>query len=381
MRISPAIFCFLAMCASSAQSGPPPRPSSLSESSDFEEVYGPTRARVSAISEGATAKDPKENGLFRAAFKVEIAEKEGYATRFTVHLPERSFAPIGKKAGRYLALLWGMANRRFGRECARLRDSGIDVWLTASGEAGGEQVNTNLYIYNVNSDRSGIEWARELAHEYGHYLLPGASGYTNPESWSNGLLGERLFLSWLLDDLNSSRIDADEVPFVKEADLADYCAKQAEPLIDQIRNSGADRALLQRMDNQGMNALSGLLLYADSTYGSASLMRILEFVPRNKTGKLRAIDFLDGLINWLSQAEQFIVVIPGKRKVRVLLPGGKLFYSMRLGRLYDGSERKRTPTVRDCEFMFGSYSKPTWAATTVADQPWATFEFQRDAQR
>src|SRR5262249_23113110 len=152
-------------------------------------------------------KDPKEISLFRALCKVEIADGGGYVQRFRIHSPERAFTPISKKAGRFLALLWGMANRRFGRDCSRLRDDAIDVWLTSTGEAGGEQLNSSVYLYNINADRSGIEWARELAHEYGHYLLPGASGYTSPENWSNGLLGERLFLSWLKDDLDSSRID------------------------------------------------------------------------------------------------------------------------------------------------------------------------------
>ncbi len=378
MRISPVIVCLLALFAHSAQSDFIPRPVRFGATTDSEEVFGPSRARLTMIGEGATAKDPKDNGLFRAACKVEISDKEGYPTRFIVHLPERGFAPMGKKAGRFLSILWGMANRRFGRECARLRESSIDVWMTASGEAGGEQVNTNLYIYNVNSDRSGIEWARELAHEYGHYLLPGTSGYTSPENWSNGLLGERLFLSWLLDDVNSSRIDPDEVPFVKQADLADYCAKQVEPLIDQVRNSGADRSILQRMDKLGMNALSGLFLYADTTYGSGSLMRMLEFLPRERSGKIRGVDFLDGLIGWLNQATEFFVVAPGNRPVKVLIPSGTLSNYFFAGRLYDPTERKKATAKAFCIGRKQTNEHPAWQQITLVNNPWWTIVFTRE---
>src|SRR5262249_25543695 len=143
------------------------------------------------------------------------------------------------------------------------------------------------------------------------------------------------------DDLDSSRIDPDEVPFVSKSDLEDYCHKQVEPLIDQVRTAGADRAMLQRLDKQGMNAFSGLLLFADATYGSGSLMRMLEYLPRAISGQVRAVDFLDGLTNWLNHTSVFVAIMPGNRRIKLLLPSGEVSSRVAKGKLYDQSDREK----------------------------------------
>ena len=49
----------------------------------------------------------------------------------------------------------------------------------------------------IDTSKPQAEACRELAHEYGHAVLPAIGGFKSPEDWANGYLGERLFLRWL----------------------------------------------------------------------------------------------------------------------------------------------------------------------------------------
>jgi hypothetical protein len=270
----------------------------------------------------ATVKDPRDGAAYGAVCYVYLSDSGLYVRRFSVHVPDRETLPFARRAGRFLALLWGSANRRFGTACARLRETAVDAWLSRSGEAGGEQFRNNLYLYDLFSERAGIEWARELAHEYGHYLLPGASGYTEPENWANGVLGERLFLKWLRDDLLAGRLTAGEIPFVTPNDMDDYRAKQVTPLIARVQGSGPDPALLARTDRRAMDAFTGLLLYADETWGSAVLLDMLDYLPKSPSAGAHGNDFLTALLLWADRAPSFTMNLPSSGAGMVYVPRG-----------------------------------------------------------
>jgi hypothetical protein len=285
-------------------------------SADREMVYGPRQALMLTAPDGVkhnSAVDPITRIPFYGACHVYLNDTGVYTRQFIIHVESRQHLPLAHRAGRFLSLLWGMAERRFGRLRARLREGVVEVWLVRSGEPGGELEQNNLYVYNVLTDRKGIEWARELAHEYGHYLLPGASGYTEPENWSNGVLGERLFLRWLRDDVKTERIDPSEVPFVKIDDLRDYCAKQVTPLIEQVRTAGVDESIVRGTNRRAMDAFTGLILYADATYGGDSTVRMLDFLPRPHTGRAGGMEFLNAFVRWTGSQSTFTMrVVPNK---------------------------------------------------------------------
>src|SRR5438309_443652 len=88
---------------------------------DVEEVFGPSRARL-VCAQTPEVRDPRDKAAYLAQCSVELADKNNFTGRFTVHVPGASQLPFARRAGRFLALLWGMANRRYGTECARLRD-------------------------------------------------------------------------------------------------------------------------------------------------------------------------------------------------------------------------------------------------------------------
>jgi hypothetical protein len=263
----------------------------------------------------ARAPNPKAGGVFRIACRVDIDEHGVPITRFLVHAPLTEHAAFAAKAGRFLASLWRLSDKRFGTLCARLREKTVELWLTMDGQAGGEQINNNIYVYDFLSTRTELEWARELAHEYGHYLLPSPSGYSAPESWANGVLGERLFLKWLRDD-------GEQPVFATHRDLQEYCEKQSDALIERYRQSPPDRALLAAADRKAFDAYTGLMLYADAVYGGASIMHILSYMPQAQSGNVRGTDFLAGLTAWLNDAQKVDINLLSS-PMNVFIPNGR----------------------------------------------------------
>ena len=73
----------------------------------------------------------------------------------------------------------------------------VNAYLCPAGPTGAESYKQSLYFYDVATERSSIEWARQAAHELGHLLLPPIGRFASPESFASGFLGERLLLQYL----------------------------------------------------------------------------------------------------------------------------------------------------------------------------------------
>ncbi len=181
-----------------------------------------------------------------------------YARRFAVHAPDADGLPLARRVARMLLLLLG-ENRARLRYRPPANEPTVEVWLTRqagnglSADIGGEQFRDQIYLYNVYADRAPTEWAREVAHEYGHYALPGISGFTAPEAWANGVLGERLFLKWLRDDLRAGKLRPEDLPFVTPGELDAYLERQVTPLIRRVAREGVGGSQLTRRDAGGMD--------------------------------------------------------------------------------------------------------------------------------
>jgi len=264
---------------------------------------------------------------FHAACYVYIAEHvtgsgsvTGYARRFIVHAPDAEALPLAKRIGRLLLLLFG-ENRERLRFDHPLSAATVNVWLTrqvAPGRAadvGGEQTRSDIYLYSIYAERKPIEWAREVAHEYGHFALPGVSGYTAPEEWANGVLGERLFLKWLQDDLRAGRLRPEDVPFVTPDQLDEYITRQVTPPLRRIAHDGVDARQMGRHDAAGMDYYTGFVLYLDSVYSSKALLDALAYtMPSNGGVFTQAPDFLRGACQSLQDATEFTVTLPLRTK-------------------------------------------------------------------
>ncbi|MBW3625919.1 MAG: hypothetical protein KY468_21205, partial [Armatimonadetes bacterium] len=101
--------------------------------------------------------------------------------QFLIHYQRPEDAALARKLARNFAALHGLMGERLDSRSRFGEDGIVHVWLVSDGDAGGEQWKQHLYFYDLGRSRSHLEWMREAAHEYGHAVLPGSSGFTAPE--------------------------------------------------------------------------------------------------------------------------------------------------------------------------------------------------------
>ena len=180
------------------------------------------------------------------------------------------------KVTRMLLRLWEFAFTRLKMDHA-LQFRAIDVYLCAGGEPGAEQLKiydeqerdgfsrplfrNNIYIYQLMDPPGSFEFARELAHEYGHATLPTPTGFSEPENWPAGDLGERLFLSWFHRAIIANKLKPSDCMDTDTFDLAKYLRDVAQPDIERVATKGPDLALLTKRTEAAYNEYLGLATY------------------------------------------------------------------------------------------------------------------------
>lgn len=256
-----------------------------------------------------------------------------YHRRFLVCAADRDALPFAKQVARMLLLLYGERHERMRDD--HPEPATVNVWLTErpepglSPDTGGEQFKNQIYLYDIHHERSPIEWAREIAHEYGHYGLPGITGFKAPEEWANGVLGERLFLKWIRDDLKSGRLKSDDLVFVNPAMLDDFYGRSVWPLIRRIMANGTDGVLITTTQAEGMDYYTGLAMYVDTLYGTPLLVSAM--ADTRSASRLtfpRASDFLTGVLTALRGETEITLNLPAlgavekESTVHFYLPAG-----------------------------------------------------------
>jgi hypothetical protein len=154
----------------------------------------------------------------------------------------------------------------------------VDVYLCAGGEPGAEQkiledpfVQTlgtvpprvnNIYVYSVPTLTDRLEFAREVAHEYGHATWPGYGGFTKPENWASGDMAERVFLMWLMQEQQAGRLRPTDMMQVPLKDMVDFYDYRIRPDLRRVGLKGPDLDRLAKKDEEGYSELLGLCSYA-----------------------------------------------------------------------------------------------------------------------
>jgi hypothetical protein len=207
--------------------------------------------------------DPKFNRRYPYRLQVDCLSGDTRERRFVVHYLERKDELLARQAGAVLARLYWIGRDYLGVGPAK--DRFVDVWLSRAGEAGGEAYQGSVYLHAIDEPRAPAEWVRELAHEYAHLTLPEIGPYTAPERWSNGYLGERLYLKWLLADNGHTQLWGACI------DAAGYMRYQVAPLRDRFLEEGPLTPDRLRTDARGMDHLIGRLLAIEATHGPAPL--------------------------------------------------------------------------------------------------------------
>lgn len=248
----------------------------------------------SEIGEVAEPKQsPKGNWMFKyqsTGFGRQFVNTE-YKQRFRIftHTAEDK-NKFGDPAGLMFLRLWDYSVQRIRLDHnVNYYLQTVDVYMTNEGKAGGEQlfdkdpftqdqfgkpwtVNT-IYIYDLPSFTDPLEMAREIAHEYGHALLPAFGIYKGPEDWANGDIGERIYMKWLYQDMVAGKLTPEDVMQAKKEQLASYVSTKVDPLVKQSLLNGLDVAALADRTEKGYNALLAASVYAQAV------------LPKNKVGR------------------------------------------------------------------------------------------------
>lgn len=258
--------------------------------------------------------NPHDRQMYHLELLGYTAPVDDSSLRFRIYAPETSDAELAEKVGRFYLLLYHEVHRHLHFDHPSQQP--VSVWLSptnyANADVGGEQFRDQIYIYNIYAKRSSIEWCRELAHEYGHYILPGVTGYTAPEPWANGVLGERLFLYWLWRDVKNGEIPLSSLPFCTRDDLEAYLNLQIFPLISRIAFAQRfSSSWLSRTDAAGMDNYTALCLYIDAVYGSHTLLEAMAFTEPSTTNPLvTAPDFMNGFYKAMQNLSSITISMP-----------------------------------------------------------------------
>lgn len=197
-------------------------------------------------------------------------------------------AGTGVNAGRLLARLWD-----FVQGTLRLKhppaygDGVIDVYLCDGGAPGGEQLlgrevlggrvrNFNaIFVFQVGTLTEPLEAARELAHEYGHAVLPAVGGFVEPEDWGNGYLGERLFLDHLRVETQAGRLPAEDTMGADSKMIGEFCRKEVDPSLSLVAKSGPNVAALRAKGPKALEAYLGVMMYLRTVLDDDTFARVL----------------------------------------------------------------------------------------------------------
>jgi hypothetical protein len=248
-------------------------------------------------------------------------EDPSWLLKFRIFSQERKAqgdrAPM---VARMLVRLWDLDYRKFKFDHPLAYNSGIvDVYLCWGGTAGGEQrfdldtegkppqvrkVNT-IYVYDLGSFTDPLEMAREVAHEYGHAVLPAVGGFVQPEDWANGYLGEKLFLRWARDEMAAGRLSSEDVMGASLKALDGWVKKNVDPLVLPNATGGPQFGLLEGTGQGPMDAYNGLVLYADQILPPAVVAKSLKVM-----GSTKAKDYPGALVLACEQAGRVVVEPP-----------------------------------------------------------------------
>lgn len=230
-----------------------------------------TATKLSPKRFGPT-QEPYTFDWFVAGFVKPDPQAEQAALRFRVYnqlKPKPGDETFG--ATRFLLRLWESLDSWGSDHSYDYAGGVVDLYLCWGGTPGGEALFDHdpqvprtsndkvatMYIFDLPSFVTPVERAREIAHEYGHLVLPPIGGYSDPEDWANGVLGERLFLTQLAGDLKSGAVPVTDAFGLTSGDLNIWLTKNVVPHRDRSAVEGPFAARFARRDKVGMDAFIG----------------------------------------------------------------------------------------------------------------------------
>lgn len=241
------------------------------------------------------AEEPQHHWAFAKVVYIYLPDAAGSRLFCIVHYPSAANEALAERIARLLSFAHQTLVQKTGQEAANGTNP-FDVWLCTGGQSGGEQWRDNIYLYDLETPRSSIEWLRETVHEYSHLALPPIGGYDAPEYWANGYLGERLLVRWFQQAPNGpARVEALWGDF---SGASNFDRLLVAPPLALYGRIGPSPAWVARKDEAGMRYLIGQALTFDDKYGAVRLGNAFRRLPhfREATAK----DFAAALAESLS---------------------------------------------------------------------------------
>lgn len=242
--------------------------------------------------------------------------------RFRVYAESLDRMPLAQLVCKTLLRLWSIGRLQLDLDHPETSRKIVDLYLASGGRAGGEQITATgynsdgssftkntIYIYQLNSFTNSIEMLREVAHEYGHALIPPIGGFRSPEEWGNGYLGEKLMLMLLLSSSPPEFDWKSEAMGASPREVQEWLQHFAYPLSNKIWRRGADRNILVAAGPKGLGEYQSLMLYAAEAFPSI-MGRALKLARGQ-----RAEDALNGVIAAIGEADKLNVHIPERFEV------------------------------------------------------------------
>ncbi|MFO7945367.1 MAG: tetratricopeptide repeat protein [Armatimonadota bacterium] len=180
-------------------------------------------------------------------------------------------------------------------------DGPTEAYLLEKGPPGAEAYHSAIYIYSAQQERAPVEWARQIAHEYGHLVLPPVGRYVEPEDYASGLWGERLFIQWLAEEAGAvamvpwpdeaaqktlNRLWGDNAEFDAAGYLADVCYGDMALWFEK----GPDSAHIAGTGDISMRYWLGFMTWVQAALGKQGLQEAIDNAPGTSPA-----DFLFGL--------------------------------------------------------------------------------------
>jgi len=281
------------------------------------------------------ARDPRNGGSFPfSRYGYVLNDRtDRWEWKLTVRWRSEHHSQLARDVLDLLLRLYALTKEHLGREPMFGQEGRLAAWICPEGEAGGEQWKDNLYLYEADAPRPPLEWLREIAHEYGHHVLPAAGGFTEPEGWSGGFLGERLLVRWLLEASPKGNL------WPGDPEVERYLKASVESPIRLFIREGPYSSLLRRTSGQAMDAYLGLVLMTEALYGSETLRDAFDAQTGSAPRR-----FLEALERVLNVRPPKSIVLPPDAALPGNNPGSKqerLIYRLYLPK---GSYRLIAPT-------------------------------------
>ncbi len=248
-------------------------------------------------------------------------------TRFKVYAQSSKSRKLVVPATRTLLRIWDEAVNRLNIDNPAKYGLTVHLFICDGGKAGGEQAFIRsrsardnfasynaIYLYHAEGLSDPVEAVREIAHEYGHAILPAIGGFKEPEEWGNGGLGERLFMRYIARAMGAGKASEEDAFGASAGQLKNWLSVNADPFAAAIARRRIDQATLAGVGPAATNEFLGLMLFVDDLFPDL-LGRSLKL-----SGGQTAIDALKGVVEAVNEQKGWVIDVPASYGNEIWLP-------------------------------------------------------------